>query len=113
MLPKEKRLRKGHDFNRVYQKGKRLHSKSFNLSFYTNRSRLTKIGIVVGKKYSKKATERNRAKRVLRAAVLVDYDKIKSGFDIVIFVKNTAQTSKPEEIKKELFEAISKGGLKK
>lgn len=89
MLSREKRLVKENDFQRVYQKGRRAHTESYNLNFLPNRGRTTRIGIVVGKKFSKKATERNRAKRVVREVMREAYDKMKPGYDIVIFVKNT------------------------
>lgn len=114
MLSREKRLVKGRDFDRAYQKGKRVSSASFNISFVQNRSQITKIGVVVGKKFSKKATERNRAKRIFREAVRAIYNDICPGFDIVLFVKKTnTQEPKIEVIKTELKKTLEKAGVLK
>ncbi len=113
MLPKEKRLVKSRDFDRVYQKGKRLHSKSFNLSYYSNRTHVTRIGVVAGKKYSKKAVARNKAKRVIRAVVQDEYGMLKEGLDVVIFVKNTGAELGTSSFRREWGEILAKGGLKK
>lgn len=114
MLSREKRLTNGRDFNRVYQKGKRLSSESFNLSFFPSRTKITRIGIVVGKKFSKKATERNRAKRIFREAAKEVYADIKPGFDLVLFVKGVYNKNlKMETAKKEIIELMKKAGVLK
>jgi len=114
MLSREKRLVRGRDFDRVYQKGKRVHAKHFNLSFAPNNIALTRIGIVVGKKFSKKATERNRIKRVFREVAKENYGIFPRGFDFVIFVKKTDGAEPRHDIlRKEMLEALSKTGLKK
>ncbi|RJO62250.1 ribonuclease P protein component [candidate division WS5 bacterium] len=114
MLSREKRLTKGRDFDRVYQKGKRLSSESFNLNLSANRSAVTRVGIVVGKKFSKKAVERNRAKRVFREAVKEVYTDIKPGFDMVIFVKGAySKNLKMETARKEIVELMKKAGVLK
>lgn len=109
MLPREKRLVKGRDFDRAYQKGKRISSATFNISLVSNKTRVTRIGVVVGKKFSKKATERNRTKRVFREAIKAIYKEIYPGLDIVIFVKKTkTQEPKIENCKTELKKALEK-----
>lgn len=113
MLSKEKRLTKTRDFERIYQKGKRLSSESFNLNYGKNRTEVTRVGIVVGKKFSKKATERNRVKRVFREAINELYKDLKTGMDIVVFVKTNKSEIKLEKIKKELFESFKKVGFLK
>lgn len=114
MLPREKRLIKERDFARAYQKGKRASSPFFNVSIAPNRTRITRVGVVVGKKFSKKATERNRAKRIFREAVRAVYGDIRSGLDVVIFVKKTNSAEpKQEAIKAELKKALEKAGAAK
>jgi ribonuclease P protein component len=114
VLTRDKRLIKNRDFDRAYQKGKRCFSESFNLIFLPNRSSVTRIGIVVGKKFSKKAVERNRAKRVFREAIRPLYPHIKPGYDIVIFAKKPRGYSLGvETMKKALQETIKKAGILK
>lgn len=112
MLSREKRLVKKRDYDRVYQKGKRVHSEKFNISFLPNRSNLTRVGIVVGKKFSKKAVERNRAKRLCREAVRELGSKIQPGYDVVIFVKKVdLTTTKTSDIRQEIGKLLERGGL--
>lgn len=114
MLSREKRLTSSRDFDAVYRKGQRAHSRSFNLSYKRNRIGISRIGIVVGKKFSKKAVSRNKAKRVLREAAKSIYPLMLPGFDIVIFLKtnNTEKVVLPE-ITKEIKRAFERAGILK
>ncbi len=113
MLSREKRLVKNRDFERVYQRGKRVGAEAFNLNFAANRLDLSRVGVVVGKKFSKKAVERNKAKRIFREAVKDIYGNIVPGYDVVLFVKKTNTPMKLETAKAELKKALVKGGLSK
>lgn len=114
MLSREKRLVKNRDFERVYQKGRRVSADSFNLTYLPNRIAMTRVGIVVGKKFSKKAVERNKAKRIFREALKEAYNDLKPGIDVVIFVKNiNNQAPKLENVKLELKKAFEKAGILK
>lgn len=108
MLPREKRLSKGQDFDRVYQRGKRAGSDSFNLITLPNRLQMSRVGIVVGKKFSKKATERNRAKRIYREAISGIYKEIKPGLDVIVFVKKTDKKVSLEAVRAELKKALTR-----
>lgn len=95
MLPREKRITDNKHFQKIFRKGRRISSPSYIINVLESRSPVSKIGIIVGKKYSKKATERNKAKRIIREAVKELYPTIKNGTDIIISVKG-AKTSKPK-----------------
>ncbi len=111
MLPREKRLVKGRDFERAYQKGKKVGTQGFNINILPNRQQLTRVGIVVGKKFSKKATDRNRIKRIFREAVGAIYDSVRPGLDIVLFVKKVNSTEpKLETLKNELKKELERAG---
>lgn len=114
MLSREKRLVKSRDFDRAYQKGRRASTAHFNISFLQTRTQVTRIGVVVGKKFSKKATERNRAKRLFREALRSVYPDIRQGYDMVIFVKKTDRKElKLEEIEAELRRSLEKAEVLK
>jgi len=75
---------------------------------------VTRIGIVVGKKFSKKAVERNRVKRILREEVRKLYGQLDTGYDIVIFVKKTdSQGGKAGGPKDELEKMLKEARLLK
>lgn len=49
---------------------------------------MSRIGFSVGLKFSKKATERNKAKRLLREAARRHATELVNGYDIIIFFKH-------------------------
>lgn len=71
MLPKEERLVKNREFAYIYRK-KQSVANSLLILYVGNKKRdeafPTRVGFVVGKKVSKKAVKRNRAKRLMREA---------------------------------------------
>lgn len=87
MLPAKNRLVKRTDFNNVYRKGIFFAEEPLSLKYVRNDLENSRIGFSIEKKFFKKATERNRMKRLLREAFHKNIEKIKKGFDIVIFYK--------------------------
>ena len=87
MLPKKNRLTRRSDFASVYAKGSYFTHGPVSIKFLRNGLSNTRIGFSVGKNYSAKATERNRMRRILRAACLSHLEKIVPGYDIVIMAK--------------------------
>lgn len=86
MLPKKNRLIEKKDFNAVYQKGRTYSAPARDIMIKCAKNQIltTRIGFVVGKNYSKKATERNAAKRLLRAVFWENMAKITPGLDIIV-----------------------------
>lgn len=113
MLPKENRLSKDNDFKKVFQKGRRSGSAKVNVNFLKTRLSVTRVGIIVGKKFSKKAVERNKAKRVYREAIRSIFADIVPGYDIVVFLKpgQKAEFVKLDQVKKDLVAVFNKEGL--
>jgi ribonuclease P protein component len=82
MLKKENRLTQKKDFDRVFKKGRGIKSNSLFLKILENNKECTRIGIIVSKKVSKKAVERNKIKRRIREIIRkIDFCK---GFDIIL-----------------------------
>lgn len=101
------RLKKQKDFDAVFNKGKRIYTKSLTLLYIGSNS--FKVGISLSKKHGK-ATVRNRIKRLIRAAVReigVDTNK---KFNVVILPK-VFEKYDFFEIKKDLTYALIKGEL--
>ena len=97
MLAKPYRLRKFRDFSRVYRKGTRHQTTCFMICVYerlpqagSTEPDLTRIGITVGYKVSKKAVIRNRVKRRIRAACRHFLPEILPGRDVVITARSAA-----------------------
>jgi len=87
MLLLKNRLRKKQEFEEVYKKGKSFSFENITLRFVKNKLECSRIGFVVSGKFSKKAVERNKIKRQLRAILRKNIQLLDSGLDIVIIPK--------------------------
>lgn len=108
MLPKTHRLTKEEDFERVYKRGKFFAQDFLMCKILENNLEVSRFGIVVGVKISKKATKRNQVKRRLREVIRLKLDKMKKGFDIVIMVKPEIVDKEYQEIDKAVIRLFKK-----
>ncbi|MGQ0793791.1 MAG: ribonuclease P protein component [Deltaproteobacteria bacterium] len=65
-FPSESRIRQSSDFKEALHSGARLYSGNFTLIYRENSLGCPRLGLIVGKKSSKSAVKRNRAKRIIR-----------------------------------------------
>jgi ribonuclease P protein component len=72
-----------------------------------NNLEVSRIGIVVGNKISKKATVRNKLKRQLREIICPELGKIRSGYDLIISVLPAATDKTYQELEKAVFAGLS------
>jgi len=84
MLPQNNRLKKKKDFERVFKKGKGFKEDFLTLKTAKNDLKFSRFGFVVSQKVSKKATVRNKIKRVLREIIEKNLPLIKKGNDVLI-----------------------------
>jgi len=84
MLKKIHRITKQKDFDLILKTGKKIYSPTFIVRYLSNDQNLTRIGIIVSNKVSKKATTRNRIKRKIRESIRLSFSKLKNGQDIII-----------------------------
>ena len=89
MLPASNRIKCNTDFQKIFKQGATAAKDFLLLKYLPNNLKKTRIGMSVGLKYSKKATDRNKAKRILRACAASQLENIKPGYDIIFFLKNT------------------------
>lgn len=89
-IVKSNTLKENKDFRRLYYRGKSAASPCLVTYVMKNRSGHVRVGITSGKKIGK-AVQRNRARRVIRAAFSELENRISSGCDIV-FVARTKTT---------------------
>jgi ribonuclease P protein component len=106
MLKKENRLKKKKDFERIYKKGRGFKGDSLFLKILENKEELTRIGIVVSKKVSKKAVQRNKIKRQMRE--IMRGMNVKKGFDVVIVAYPSILKKEFSEIKREIIYLLKK-----
>ncbi len=114
MLPRKHRLRRRRDFNRVYRKGIRLHSRHLTLRAYklttspTNDESPTQVGISISTKVNKRATVRNRIKRQIKAAMFHLLPKIAGNWLIIVSVRPGTIECDYWQFLRELEEMIKK-----
>ena len=99
MLPKENRLKKNKDFEKVFKEGKGFKEDLLVLKKVKNNLKSSRFGFVVSKTFFKKATLRNKIKRRLRELVRIKLNEIKKGIDVVIIAKPGLETKDFQEIK--------------
>lgn len=99
MLPKQYRLRKTQDFEKVFAKsGKPFFAPTIFVKIGANKQECSRFGFVVGTKVSKKAVERNRIKRCLRSFVQENLENIAPGFDIIVVARPSSNKTSYEKL---------------
>lgn len=111
MLPAIHRLTKKEDFSLVYSKGSYAADGSISIKYIHSSNPETRLGFPVGKNVSKKAVERNRARRILRAAAIGYVKMLKPGFDIAIMLRPTSKEIGLEQAQANLKKVFTKANL--
>ncbi len=106
MLPKKSRLSEEKDFKKILSKGKSFFSPAFSLRYLTNNLNLSRVGVVVSTKVSKKSTIRNRLKRQVRAIIRLNLANFKPGYDLAIYLKSPALDKDYHQLEKELLSGL-------
>jgi ribonuclease P protein component len=112
-LPKANRLRNRRDFQAVYQRGIRRSSSNLVLRALldpkpeeNNPISLTRFGISISQKVSKKAVIRNRIKRQIKGAIRELLPQVDRGWKIAIVVRASAIECKYEHFLRELKQLL-------
>ena len=106
---------------RVYRLGKIVKltkGKNYNGQFFTLRSAknglfYNRYAFVVSKKIDKRAVVRNKTKRKLRSCIEKMFDKIKTGYDFVFYVKKVAASQTLKELYLDVKTVLGKEELLK
>jgi len=111
MLSKKYILRKDKDFKAVFKKGKSYAYRFIRIKVLKNDLEFSRFGIIIGLKVSKKAVERNKARRRLSEFIRLERDRIKKGFDVVILTDSEIVKKDYQEIKQAMFILFEKAEL--
>lgn len=84
MLPLKNRLTRKKDFDRAFKAGRASYDKIIGVKAAKNNLGLIRFGIIAGAKVSKKAAERNKIKRRIRAIVQKKLTNFRSSQDFLI-----------------------------
>lgn len=110
MLPRAHRLTIKKDFDRV-ARARPFHALHFTLRVVSNNLPVTRIGIVTGLKVSKRATKRNRIKRIIREVFQRHLPSLHTGADIVIHAKSTAVGVSYEDFSNEIGIVLNRANV--
>jgi ribonuclease P protein component len=105
------RLTEDKDFQNVYRRGRYNATALFSVNVLPNRFGMTKIGIVVNKKVTKKASERNFLKRQVREIVRLALPKIQKGQSIVVTVRQPALKADYKTMEKDILASFKRLGV--
>lgn len=85
------------DFRRLYHQGKAIRLHGLIIYYKKNRESTCRMGITVSKKTGN-AVERNRSKRIIRAAFYQILPHINGNFDFVFVARSSTKTMKSTDI---------------
>ena len=108
-------LKENTDFNRVYYRGKSSAKPQLVVYVLKNRLGVCRIGITTSKKIGN-AVERNRSRRIIRAAfqsVIKDFDTEGKGYDFVFVARTKTKYLKSTHIEKAMRECFMDLGVMK
>lgn len=113
MLPANQRLKTTYEFNLVRRKGFKKNFPFFSLFVldHNNYDGPTKFGVVISTKLSKKATKRNRLRRLYIECIRKNLKEIKPGFWVVIHPNIKSFDKSYEEICADFDKAIQEVSL--
>jgi len=105
------RLRKGREFQRVKQQGRSITSRLLILAWMPNEVAILRIGIVVSKRISKLAVERNYIKRLLSEAIRHILPELPTGWDIVLSARSQARTADLRTLEQDIVALLRRAQL--
>lgn len=108
MLPKNKRLNLKKSFKWVVA-GQRLGNNYLNLYFRSGENTVPLVGIATSKSDFRKATERNRARRLVSTGFEALYDKLPGGVNMVAMPRRDVLELTSAQVSGVLEELLQKG----
>jgi ribonuclease P protein component len=111
MLPKELRVKKRKDFEKIYKFGKCVSLNCLTMYFVENNLTFSRSAFSISKKISKKAVYRNKIKRRLSSIFYKKKSSIKVGFDFLFVAKKGILELDYKELENNFNLLIKKAGL--
>lgn len=108
MLKKANRISSRKEFERVKREGSLMNGNWWSVLVANSGDKEKKVGIVISKKISKKAVERNRARRLIAEGVRRNLELVPEGDRIVFLVKKAILGRGAGEIEQGIKNQISK-----
>lgn len=103
-------LTQNKEFSRIYARGKSYVHPNLVLYVAKNRLGYTRIGLTATKKVGH-AVQRNRARRIMRAALSEHLAQNIGGYDIILVARGQTPRLKSTQLSKTLGRLFAKAGL--
>lgn len=103
-------LNQNSDFRRIYARGKCFADKALVTYVMKNRLGITRCGITAGKKVGN-AVERNRSRRVIRAAFSALEKDVSCGYDIIFVARGKTKFLKSQIVQKAMLRHLRDAGV--
>jgi len=107
-FPPSARIRKRYEFKRLQGNERKLHARHFLIVIAPSTRDQSRIGITVTTKVHKRATQRNRIKRIIRELFRHFRSELLGTFDIVAIARQNACDCSPQQIREEILGALIK-----
>lgn len=109
-MPMVETLKSNSDFRRAYARGKSYQDPALVTIVLKNRAGICRIGITTSKKIGG-AVQRNRARRVIRAAFAPYRRQVRPGFDIVFVARSRTCRTKSTALARVMEKQLRAAGL--
>ena len=103
-------LRKQSDFSRVYKQGKSRGGRFAVILYKRNGLKFTRTAFVASKKVGN-SVERNRSRRLMRAAYRAIEPKVKIGYDIIFVARAAITECREPEVERQLRKSLEGAGI--
>lgn len=108
-MERARRLRKGREFDELYEQGTVVGGPLLVLRYRKNEVGYTRWGFAVGRRIAKRAVERNRVRRRLREAARSL--AVREGYDVVVTARARSVEASYWELKGALVALLRRAGL--
>lgn len=103
-------IRRNSEFGRVYARGKSYVNPALVLYVLKTRGRKTRVGLTATKKIGH-AVQRNRARRVMKAAIDEHLDQNIGGYDLVFVARGVTPRLKSWQLSEVVARLFAQAGL--
>ena len=107
-FPPSLRVKTRSEFKRLQSGSRKLHSTHFLVIVTPSNGDQSRIGITVTTKVDKRATQRNRIKRLVREFFRHIHHHLSGTFDIIVIARQNACDCSSDAIREELSELLKK-----
>lgn len=109
---KEERLRKDREFREVFDHGRSLGGSTVAFYFLPNQVGFPRAGFIVSKKVSKRAVDRNRARRLMREVFRLNKHRL-GPYDLIFIARKGILGRKFQDVERDFLRLARKAGILK